>query len=243
MGGRIAVQAFANMSLGTEMGVINGMQLGAADMTLTAESLRNRAPMAALLAPRYACKSLAHMDGVAGGQIKAKIVVRAQIRPLAYFGCGPRNLTSNRAINSPEDLNGLKLRMPNVPLFVEVWKALGALPTPLALMKSANFNEVQKFVNKTEPVGSPIHLTTAELTRAKLSDADNAAVTEAGKRAQADERDPFPADQTAVVAELDGKRITFVEVDGAAFPAKAKDAVRANVKIKIHPIVQDLFAH
>jgi TRAP-type transport system periplasmic protein len=45
---------FPNETLGKEMDVINGMQLGTADMTITGESLQNWAPMAALLAVPYA---------------------------------------------------------------------------------------------------------------------------------------------------------------------------------------------
>jgi TRAP-type C4-dicarboxylate transport system substrate-binding protein len=132
--GRIEVELYPNESLGKEMDLINGMQLGTADMTISGESLQNWAPMAALLAVPYAYKSLDHMDQVAGGkigeQIEAQIIEKARVRPVAYFARGPRNLTSNRPIKSPDDLNGLKLRVPNVPLFVDVWKSLGASPTP-----------------------------------------------------------------------------------------------------------------
>ncbi len=175
--GRIVVQVFPNESLGKEMDLIKGMQLGTTDMTITGESLQNWAPMAALLAVPYAYSSLEQMDKVAGGEIgtkiKQQIIERARVRPIAYFARGPRDLTSNRPINNLEDLAGLKMRVPNVPLFVDVWKALGAKPTPmafsevftslqngtidaqenpLALIKSASFFEVQKYVNKTEHV-------------------------------------------------------------------------------------------
>jgi len=264
--GRIKVEVYPNESLGKEMDLINGMQLGTADMTITGESLQNWAPMAALLAVPYAYKSLEHMDSVASGkigeQIKAQIIKNAHVRPIAYFARGPRDLTSNRPIKTPSDLDGLKMRVPNVPLFVDVWKALGAQPTPmafsevftslqngtigaqenpLALIKSANFFEVQKYVNKTEHVRSWIYLVISELTWAKLSPADQDAVMEAAKRAQAYERQLFTADEQKLVGELKAKGMTFVDVDGKAFAAKAKDAVLANVKPEIRPIVEDLF--
>ncbi|WP_430513033.1 TRAP transporter substrate-binding protein [Pannonibacter phragmitetus] len=241
------------------------MQLGTADMTITGESLQNWAPMAALLAVPYAYKSLEHMDEVASGKIgediKAEIVARAQIRPIAYFARGPRNLTSNREIKSPDDLNGLRLRVPNVPLFVDTWKTLGAQPTPmafsevftslqsgvidaqenpLALIKSANFAEVQKFVNKTEHVRSWIYLTISEMTWSQLSAEDQAAVMEAAKRAQAYERELFLADEENLVKELQAAGMTFVDVETKAFAEKARPAVLANVKAEIRPIVEDL---
>ncbi len=265
--GRIAVEVFPNESLGKEIDLINGMQLGTVDMTITGESLQNWTPMAALLAIPYAYKSIEHMDEVAGGeigdQIEAAIIEKAQIRPIAYFARGPRDLTSNRPIKTPDDLAGLKMRVPNVPLFIDVWKALGANPgpmafsevftslqngtiesqeNPLALIRSASFYEVQSHVNLTDHVRSWIYLTIAESTWQKLSAEDQAAVMEAAKRAQAYERDLFNKSLADDRAFLEEKGMTFVEVDGAAFAAKAKDAVLANVSDEIKPIVESLFA-
>ncbi|MFN4154376.1 MAG: TRAP transporter substrate-binding protein [Paracoccaceae bacterium] len=265
--GRVAVEVFPNETLGKEMDIINGMQLGTADMTITGESLQNWSPMAALLAVPYAYPTLESMDAAAGGElgdrIEADIIEKAGVRPIAYFARGPRNLTSNRPITSPDELNGLKMRVPNVPLFLDVWSTLGATPTPmafgevftalqngtieaqenpLALIKSANFNEVQSHINKTDHVRSWIYLTISELSWAKLSEADRAAVMEAATRTQAYERELFIADEESLVDELTAKGVTFVEVDMAAFAAKAKDAVLAGVKPEIRADVEALFA-
>ena len=266
--GRIEVEVFPNESLGKEIDLINGMQLGTVDMTITGESLQNWAPKAALLAVPYAYSSIEHMDEVASGeigdQVKAEIIEKAKVRPIAYFARGPRNLTSKRAIKSPVDLNGMKMRVPNVPLFVDVWKALGAAPTPmafsevftslqsgvidgqenpLALIRSANFNEVQGFVNQTEHVRSWIYLTIAESTWAKLSDVDKTAVEEAAAIAQEYERGLLNDSLAADRAYLESNGMEFVEVDGPAFQAAAKDAVLANVKPEIKDIVESLFSN
>ncbi len=266
--GRIAVEVFPNESLGKEIDLINGMQLGTVDMTITGESLQNWAPKAALLAVPYAFKTIEDMDAFASGEtgreIEQQIVEKVQIRPIAYFARGARDLTSNRPIKTPADLNGLKMRVPNVPLFVDVWKALGANPgpmafsevftslqngtieaqeNPLALIRSASFYEVQSHVNLTDHVRSWIYLTIAESTWQKLSADDQAAVTEAAARAQAYERDLFNASLADDRAFLEEKGMTFVEVDAAAFQAAAKDAVLANVNDEIKPIVEGLFSN
>lgn len=265
--GRVAVEVYPNETLGKEIDVVNGMQLGTADMTITGESLQNWAPMAALLAVPYAFTSLEAMDAAASGdlgdRIEAQIIEKAGVRPLTYFARGPRNLTSNRPVTTPDELNGLKMRVPNVPLFLNVWQALGAAPAPmafgevftglqngtieaqenpLALIKSANLNEVQTHINKTEHVRSWIYLAISELSWAKLSPEDQAAVMEAAARTQAFERELFLADEQALVADLTAKGVTFVEVDAAAFAAKAKDAVLAGVAEEIRADVDALFA-
>ena len=266
--GRIAVEVYPNDSLGNEIDLINGMQLGTADMTITGESLQNWAPMASLLALPYAYTTLEQMDAVAAGpigdEIEQQIVETAQIRPIAYFARGPRNLTSNRPITTPEDLNGLRLRVPNVPLFVNTWEALGASPTPmafsevftslqngtidaqenpLALIASANFNEVQDYVNLTEHVRSWIYLTISELVWNQLSEEDRQAVMEAGARAQAYERELFLQEEDKLVAELKDRGMEFVEVDKAAFAEKAKPAVLESVDPSIRQTAEELFAN
>lgn len=264
--GRVEVVVYPNETLGKEIDVINGMQLGTADMTITGESLQNWAPKAALLALPYAYKSLEHMDQVASGEIgksiEAEIIANAGIRPLTYFARGPRNLSAMREITSPDQLNGMKLRVPNVPIFVAAWQAIGANPTPmafsevftslqngtiegqenpLALFKSGGFYEVQKVINKTEHVRSWIYLTISESSWAKLSEADQAALMEAAKRTQAYEREMFLADEQALVADLEARGVKFVDVDQAAFAAKAKDAVIAAVPEEIRPIAEQIF--
>lgn len=264
--GRIEVQVFPNESLGKEIDLINGMQLGTVDMTITGESLQNWASLASLLAIPYAYTSLDHMDAIASGdigqKIEAQILEKARIRPIAYFARGPRNLTANREIRTPDDLKGLKLRVPNVPLFMAVWKALGAQPTPmafsevftslqngtidaqenpLALIKSGNLNEVQQYLNKTEHVHSWIYLTLSDLTWQKLSDEDQKAVMEAAARTQAYERELFLKDEEKLAADLKASGMTFVEADRGAFAAKARDAVLANVSGDVKQYVEEIF--
>ena len=264
--GRVEVQVFPNESLGKEIDVINGMQLGTADMTITGESLQNWAPMAALLALPYAYRSLEHMDEVASGEIgekiEAQIIEMADIRPLTYFARGPRNLSAGREITTPADLNGFKLRVPNVPLFVSAWQALGANPTPmafsevftslqngtiegqenpLALFQSGGFYEVQKTVNLTEHVRSWIYLTISENAWNKLSEADQDAVQRAADSTQAFERAMFIENEQELVEELEAEGVTFVEVDQEAFAEGARDAVIAGVAEDIRPTVEDIF--
>ncbi len=265
--GAVEVKVFPNEQLGKETDLIKGIQLGTVDFTITGESLQNWAPSAALLAVPYAIRDLAHMDAVAGGPVGAKISAniedKTQLKTLTYFARGPRELTSNRPIKTPADLNGLKMRVPNVPLFVKVWDALGAKPTPmafsevftslqshtidaqenpLALIKSASFFEVQKYVNLTDHVLSWIYLVGGSKKLARLPADQQAAIMEAAMPPRAYERELFLADEKQLAADLKAKGMEFVEVDKAAFAAKAKDAVSAALAPEIKPLYDEILA-
>ena len=265
--GTVEVKVFANDALGKEMDLINGMQLGTADMLITGESLQNWAPKAALLAVPYAFKDMAEMDkavnGPLGEEIKKDIIDKAKVVPLAYFARGPRNLTSNKPIKTVDDVKGLKMRVPNVPIFMQFWRGVGAQPTPmafgevftslqtgvidaqenpLALIKSASFFEVQKYVNRTEHVRSWIYLAIGQKSYNKLNADQKAALQEAAKRAQAYERQLYLADEQKLEAELKAKGMTFVETDQSGFAKKAKEAVLASSKEELKPIIQKLYA-
>ena len=265
--GAVEVKVFPNEQLGKETDLIKGIQLGTVDFTITGESLQNWAPAAALLAVPYAIRDLAHMDLVAGGPIGAKIAAtieeKTQLKPLTYFARGPRQLTSNRAIKTPGELNGLKMRVPNVPMFVKVWEALGAKPipmafsevftslqshtieaqeNPLALIKSASFYEVQKFVNMTEHVQSWIYVCGGAKKLGRLPADQQKAIMDAAAAARVYERELFLADEKQLADDLKAKGMEFVEVDKAAFAAKAKEAVVAALAAEIKPLYEEIVA-
>jgi len=265
--GTVEVKVFPNDSLGKEMDLINGLQLGTADLLITGESLQNWAPKAALLAIPYVFKNMADMDkavnGPLGEEIKKEIIEKAKVIPLCFFARGPRDLTSNKPIRTVDDVKGLKMRVPNVPVFMQFWRGVGAQPTPmafgevftslqtgvidaqenpLALIKSASFFEVQKYVNRTEHVRSWIYLAIGEKSFNKLNAEQKAAIQEAAKRAQVYERQIMLADEQKLEAELKAKGMTFIDTDQSGFAKKAKEAVLAAAKEELKPTIVKLYA-
>ena len=57
---------------------------------------------------------------------------KGQNKPIAAFYYGVRHTTANKAINKPEDMKGLKLRVPDAPLYIMYPKVVGANATPIA---------------------------------------------------------------------------------------------------------------
>jgi TRAP-type transport system periplasmic protein len=264
-GGAVEVRVFPNEQLGKETDLIKGIQLGTVDFTITGESLQNWAPSASLLAVPYAIRDLDHLDKVVNGPVGQKIAEnieqKTQLKTLTFFARGPRNLTSNRPITTPAELNGLKMRVPNVPLFVKFWEALGAKPTPmafsevftalqnhtieaqenpLALIKSASLSEVQKYVNQTEHVLSWIYLVGGSKRLGRLPAEHRTAIMDAAKAAQTYERSLFIADEKQLEADLKAKGMEFVAVDKNAFANKGRDAVVASLNPEIKPLYDEI---
>lgn len=248
--GRIEVQVFPNEQLGSEMDVINSIQLGTADMTITGESLQNWAPKAAMMAVPYLFRDTDHMrkavEGDVGKQIEQQITERTGLVPIAWFERGARELTSNRPIKTPDDLDGLRIRVPNVPLFVDTWEALGARPTPMAfsevftslqqntieaqenplsLIESASFNEVQQYVDMTDHVRSWIYVVIGKQKLESMPDDLQTVVRDAASEMQSYEETLFVEDQQRLEQALKDKGMEFVEVDQEAFAKKAEPAV------------------
>ena len=266
-GGRVVVQVFPNEQLGKEMEVIGNIQSGIVDMLITGESMMNWAPLCGLIAVPYMIRDSAHMEKIVEGEvgqaIEKEVIEKVRLRPVAWFERGARNLTSNREVKKPEDLNGLRLRVPNVPLFVATWESLGAKPTPMAfsevftslqqgiidgqenpydLIKSASFFEVQKFVNKTEHVRGWIYLVIGEDKFQSMPEDIRKAVLEAGKEAQVYERQLFRAEQDQLMKDLQDKGMTFVEVDKEAFMKKAEPAVLSFLSPELQEMYKKIVA-
>lgn len=266
--GQIEVQIFPNEQLGSEMNVINSIQLGTADMTITGESLQNWAPKAAMMAVPYAFRDSEHMrkavEGEIGKEIEAQIEAQTGLVPIAWFERGPRELTSNRPIKKPSDLNGLRLRVPNVPLFVDTWQALGAKPTPMAfsevftalqqgtidaqenplsLIESASFDEVQDYVNMTDHVRSWIYVVIGKNKLESMPEDLQKVVLDAADKMQSYEEELFAKDQQRLEQALKDAGMEFVEVDQQAFADKAKPAIEASLneeQQKLYQAIQDL---
>ncbi|MDR3264412.1 MAG: TRAP transporter substrate-binding protein [Synergistaceae bacterium] len=256
-GGRVVCQVFPNEQLGNEVDTIQAIHTGIAHMVITGESMQNWAPKCALIAVPYMVRDMDHLTkvltGEIGKEIEKDIIDRVKLRPVSAFVRAPRNLTGNRAITKPGDLNGFKLRVPNVPLFVTVWETLGAKPTPMAfsevftslqqnvidgqenpldLIRSGSLYEVQKYVNLTEHVYGWIYLVIGEEFFQKLPADLQKAVLDAGKTAETYEREIFLADVAANETFLKEHGMEFVTVDKAAFAAVANPAVEEFLRAK-----------
>ncbi len=136
-GGRIEVKLFDSGSLGGETDLVQSVQDGTLTMTMVSGPFANVCPEAAVLDTPYIFPSApvawAVLDGPFGDKLAQHCLETSGLRTLAYGETGFRNFTnSKRPIKSPDDVEGLKIRVMTVPLFVEMVKSLGGEPTPIA---------------------------------------------------------------------------------------------------------------
>ncbi|MCX7028089.1 MAG: sialic acid TRAP transporter substrate-binding protein SiaP [Spirochaetes bacterium] len=138
-GGNIKVKAYDSASLFKQEQEVSAVKSGQADMTATAAPwLTDGSPWISMFTAGYIFKSYDHMTKVLNGDIgKAafeKVAKEQGIRPLGaeYLGTRQLDMVKDVWIKTPDDLKGVKLRMPNSDSWLFLGKALGANPTPIS---------------------------------------------------------------------------------------------------------------
>jgi len=137
--GRIKMEVFAGGQLGDERSTIEQVQLGVIDVVRTSTSPVGEfyAPMGVYSLP-YIFRDAAHMWKVVQGPIGRELLdglKQANLVGLAYYDSGSRNFyTTKKAgpIKSVADLKGLRMRTQQSEVVLDMMKALGAEPVPMA---------------------------------------------------------------------------------------------------------------
>ena len=211
--GDIEVKVFPSSQLGTQKELIEGLIYGTVDMTLTGTAeLGTFQPQMALFDMPFLFKDRAHayrsLDSV--GMEMGKPLEAKGIKLLGYMENGIRHMTNNvRPIKTPADMKGLKIRVMNNKVYVEMMKSLGASPTPMALAElysamqagvvdgqenpsahifTKRFFEVQKYASLTGHAYAAEPVLISMMTWKKLTPAQQTIVQESATEAIAWQR-------------------------------------------------------
>ncbi|CAA9223399.1 MAG: TRAP-type C4-dicarboxylate transport system, periplasmic component, partial [uncultured Acetobacteraceae bacterium] len=144
------------------------------------------------------------LDGAVGQQLKARLEARGVV-PLGYMEGGFRHMINNvRPITRPEDLRGIKFRVLQSPIYIEMYRALGGnavpmawgetftavqqgaidgLEIPLGVIDQNKYYEVTKYLSLTGHIYSMIGLLIAKRNLDRLPAEVRIAVVEAGAEA------------------------------------------------------------
>lgn len=137
-GGRIEVRHFPGGQAGNARENIESVTLGTADMTFCAPAeLSNWVPRLGVMDCPYMFDDFDHVeacvDGKVGDLIEKDVIEKVGLRILGWWHVGFRDmLTIDKPIRSLADFKGVKFRSPEVPVYVMMFNAIGATPTPIA---------------------------------------------------------------------------------------------------------------
>lgn len=249
-GGKYDVKLFPGATLGGEKDNIEQLKVNEVQMSIFGDILPS------VLAPEYAVTVIPFIfpdidavyeawDGPIGEGMKKDI----EENGLVVMGLqerGARNLTSDRPVNTPDDLKGLKIRVPEIPTWVAVWKELGAIPTPIAWpevynalqlkvvnaqenpyanITSAKLYEVQKYLVHTRHLINVFHWAGSKKWYDSLSAEDQKLMMDTVKEvtAWADEETAASADK--LLQEIKDEGMEVIDVDTSAFSKKALPAI------------------
>lgn len=180
--GKVQIDIFPNNQLGTgERDIIEGLQLGTVDVYVGSTGPMGGFEKKFLLFDfPFLFEDKKHVYTVLDGEIGNYIMGLLEdkgIHGMAWMENGFRNLTnSKRAVASPDDAKGLKVRTQENKVHMAMWRALGADPTPMAwsevftalqqgtidgqenpvpVIYTSKLYEVQKYLSLTRHVFSP----------------------------------------------------------------------------------------
>lgn len=266
--GRLKLEVYPSEQLGKELESIRMIQAGVIDMTISASTLSNWVEVATFCEMpfllRDSVEKQAMIYGPIGQQVEKELLEKMGLRVVTVFERGPRHLTSNRPIRHPDDLNGMILRVPNVPSFVTAWSAMGAKPTPMAfsevftslqqgtvegqenpfaLILSAGFAEVQQYVNLTGHVMSWSYPLIGEKQFQRLPDDLKALFLVAAQDMGDYQQRLFREKENAIQKQLKAKGMEFIEVDKAAFGAKCEEAIYNSLSPEMQKLYKSFIAN
>ena len=135
--GRYSIEVYPASSLGKETDINEGLGLGTVDIIYTGQQFAGRAhgPIAIGGAP-YMFRDFEHWQKFRDSDLFDELAQGYQeatgnhVTALTYYG--KRHVTSNERIEKPEDMEGLKIRVPNAPLYMMFPNQVGANPAPIA---------------------------------------------------------------------------------------------------------------
>ncbi|AWI59936.1 TRAP transporter substrate-binding protein [Sinorhizobium fredii] len=226
-GGKIDVKVFPAGMLGGDLQSVTALQGGLLQMSvMNAGLMASLAPDFAVLDLPFLFESTKEADAVMDGEVGktfAKQLDDKNLVVLAYWELGFRNLTnSRRPVEKVDDIEGLKIRVVQSPIYLEMFQALGANAVPMPFPEvytaletgtvdgqenpapsilTAKLNEVQKYITLTRHTYNPMVLLFSKPLWEKLDQEEKdllqAAATEAAAFQRQLSRD---ADQKAVDA-------------------------------------------
>src|SRR5207248_5092435 len=225
---KYTMDVFPASQLGNETQINQSLSLGTVDLIYTGQAFAARTyPPLSIGGAPYMFRDFEHWKKYSESPVLAELMdghyKKGQNKPIAAFYYGVRHTTANKAINKPEDMKGLKLRVPDAPLYIMYPKVVGANATPIAFAEvylalqnktvdaqenplptilAKKFYEVQTHVNLTGHITEMMIAIVGSHVWSKLSEADRKTFEAVFKEAATKSNAEIVASEKALVTDF-----------------------------------------
>ncbi|TYB86679.1 sialic acid TRAP transporter substrate-binding protein SiaP [Oceaniovalibus sp. ACAM 378] len=240
---RYGIEVFPASSLGKEVDINEGLGFGTVDIIYTGQLFAGRAfgPIAIGGAP-FMFRDYDHWDKFRNSDLFAEMsqgyseASGNHITAMTYYGA--RHVTSNKPILVPEDMKGMKIRVPNAPLYMMFPEAVGANPAPIAFaevylalqqgtvdaqenplptIQAKKFYEVQSDINLTGHITDALLTIVGGPTWDTMDEADREALTKVTQETSVCATDAIIKAESELAEWFRGEGVTVNEVDRGPF--------------------------
>jgi tripartite ATP-independent transporter DctP family solute receptor len=241
--GRFDITVFPASQLGNENQLNEALGFGAIDIIYVGINFvaATYPPLGISGAP-FMLRDLDHWKAYRDSKLFSELVqgydekTRHKVTALTYYG--QRHVTANRRISKPEDMQGMKLRVPPAPLFLMFTKSVGADATPIAFsdvytalqqglvdgqenplptIMAKKFYEVQSHIVLTGHITESMVTVIGSHVWNKLTPDDQKVFAETLKEAAAKATESIEASERILAGEFRKLGVTVVEPDREAF--------------------------
>ena len=242
--GRLDIKLFPANQLGSDTDLLSQVRSGGVEFFNQASVvLSTLVPAAGIVNTGFAFHDYSEvwkaMDGPLGNYVRAQIEKVGLLTMSKPWDNGFRNVTtSTKPIKTPDDLKGLKMRVPAAPMLSSLFTSLGASPTPinfnelysalqtklvegqenpLAIISTARLYEVQKYCSLTNHVWDAYWILGNRKAMDRLPKDIQEIVYRELEKAATDERADIAGLNTSLRGDLAAKGIQMIDPDKKAF--------------------------
>ncbi len=247
LGGKYKIVVYGSSQLGGDKELLQKLKLGTIDFAQPSTVMSSEADIFGVFEMPYLVKNREHMKKIEKELFWSKMAPESEkkgVKIIAVWENGYRHITNNRhPINTPADLKGIKLRVPEGKWRVKMFQAYGANPSPMkfsevftalqtgvmdgqenpfAQIASAKFYEVQKYLSLTGHVYTPSYVAVGAKKWATLPADVRKTLESIAKETQAWVYEKAARDEQELLAKMKTAGIQVNEANKDAFIAASK---------------------
>jgi tripartite ATP-independent transporter DctP family solute receptor len=247
LGDKAKVTVFGSSQLGGDKELLQKLKLGTVDFAVPSTVMSSEVDLFGIFEMPYLVKDREHMKRIEKDIVWPALAPEAEkkgLKVLAVWENGYRHITNGkRPIDVPDDLKGIKLRVPEGKWRVKMFQAYGANPSPLKFSEvftalqtgvmdgqenpftqiySAKFQEVQKFLSLTGHVYTPAYLIAGSKKFAALPADVRKILEDTAKETQAFVYQTAAADEEDLLGKLKAAGMQVNTPNKDAFIAASK---------------------